>query len=51
MDALGANLLVQTRAKILNNKLEEVSRRWYPRSSEFKSAGPDSLTHSKQVRT
>jgi hypothetical protein len=27
----GAHLLLQTRTKILNNELEEVSRRWYPR--------------------
>ena len=27
----GAHLLLQTRTKVLNNELEEVFRRWYPR--------------------
>lgn len=27
---LGANLLLQTRTKVLNNELDEVFRRWYP---------------------
>jgi hypothetical protein len=27
----GAHLLLQTRTKVLNNELEEVLRRWYPR--------------------
>jgi hypothetical protein len=27
----GAHLLLQTRTKALNNELEEVFRRWYPR--------------------
>ena len=31
----GAHLLLQTRTKVLNNELEEVFRRWYPR---FRSA-------------
>jgi hypothetical protein len=26
----GAHLLLQTRTKVLNDELEEVSRRWYP---------------------
>ena len=31
----GAHLLLQTRTKVLNNELEAVFRRWYPR---FRSA-------------
>jgi hypothetical protein len=27
----GAHLLLQTRTKVLNNELEDVFRRWYPR--------------------
>jgi hypothetical protein len=27
----GTHLLLQTRTKVLNNELEEVFRRWYPR--------------------
>jgi hypothetical protein len=27
----GAHLLLQTRTKVLNNELDEVFRRWYPR--------------------
>jgi hypothetical protein len=27
----GAHLLLQTRAKVLNNELDEVFRRWYPK--------------------
>jgi hypothetical protein len=27
----GARLLLQTRTKVLNNELEEMFRRWYPR--------------------
>jgi hypothetical protein len=28
----GAHLLLQTRTKVLNNELDEVFRRWYPKS-------------------
>ena len=42
----GAHLLLQTRTKVLNNELEDVFRRWFPRfrpetqttSSEQKAA-------------
>ena len=27
----GAHLLLQTRTKVLNNELDDVFRRWYPR--------------------
>jgi hypothetical protein len=27
----GAHLLLQTRTKVLNNELDDASRRWYPK--------------------
>jgi hypothetical protein len=34
----GAHLLLQTRTKVLNNELEDVFRRWYPRFREQRAA-------------
>jgi hypothetical protein len=49
-DAVDANLLVGPRDKTLNNKLEEVFCRWYPRL-RIQASWPGSWTHSKQART
>ena len=38
----GAHLLLQTRTKVLNNELEDVFRRWYPRfRPQPQTAAPD----------
>ncbi len=40
----GAHLLLQTRTKVLNNELEDVFRRWYPR---FRPIAQPSMTELK----
>ena len=45
----GTHLLLQTRTKVLNNELEEVFRRWYPRFRAEARLTPDFLLDSIYV--
>ena len=40
----GAHLLLQTRTKVLNNELDDVFRRWYPK---FRPVAQPSVTERK----